>query len=82
MLVITGFSNSPQFDLPDGCPTLLPIDLAAELASIEAESIGWQPLAQGAYLHRCNANNETVVIQIVGTPDQQMVGLNVLLLVD
>jgi hypothetical protein len=25
--------------------------LKAELAAIEAESIGWQPLGEGAYLH-------------------------------
>lgn len=26
-------------------------ELKAELAAIEAESIGWQPLGDGAYLH-------------------------------
>ena len=29
----------------------LEADFLRELAEIEAESIGWQPLAPGAYLH-------------------------------
>jgi len=28
-----------------------PDELKVELAAIEAESIGWQPLGDGAYLH-------------------------------
>lgn len=51
----------------------------AELAAIEAESIGWQPLNNGAYLHLGKPDEEEVVITVVGVPDAGMVGMNVLL---
>jgi hypothetical protein len=35
-----------------------PNDLKAELAAIEAESIGWLPLEEGAYLHIGNPDEE------------------------
>ena len=38
-------------------------DFWAELAQIQAESIGWIPLDEGAYLHVCC---EDPVIQVVG----------------
>lgn len=41
------------------------LDLQAELqelTAIEAESIGWLPLGQGAYLHVSKANEVVVVI--------------------
>jgi hypothetical protein len=41
----------------------------AELAAIEAESIGWLPLAEGAYLHIGKPDDEEVVITVVGAPD-------------
>ena len=53
------------------------LDLQAELqelAAIEAESIGWQPLGEGAYLHV--GDPEALVIEVVGVPE---VGMNVLL---
>ena len=56
------------------------LDLQAELqefASIEAESIGWQPLGDGAYLHV--GKPEALVIEVVGVPDAGMAGMNVLL---
>lgn len=38
-------------------PVILDFDgELAELAAIEAESIGWLPLAEGAYLHVGNAD--------------------------
>lgn len=37
-----------------------------ELAAIEAESIGWQPLGEGAYLHV--GDPEALVITVVGVP--------------
>jgi len=55
------------------------LDLQAELtelAAIEAESIGWQPLGDGAYLHICNPDEDEVVITVTGVPDA---GMNVLL---
>lgn len=54
-----------------------PDELKAELAVIEAESIGWQPLGHGAYLHV--ADPEAMVINVVGVPDTGMAGMNVLL---
>ena len=58
------------------------LDLQAELqelAAIEAESIGWLPLGDGAYLHIGNPDEEEVVITVTGVPDAGMVGMNVLL---
>ena len=51
----------------------------AELATIEAESIGWQPLGDGAYLHLGKPEEEEIVITVVGAPDAGMAGMNVLL---
>ena len=38
----------------------------AELAAIEAESIGWLPLSDGAYLHV--GDPEALVVEVVGVP--------------
>jgi hypothetical protein len=67
----------------DNSLTLSADVLPAELIAIQAESIGWLPLGQGAYLHRgdSQAADEDVVIQVVGIPDASMLGMNVLLLV-
>ncbi|MDD3355192.1 hypothetical protein [Zoogloea sp.] len=51
----------------------------AELAAIEAESIGWLPLGDGAYLHLGKPEEEEVVITVVGMPEVGMAGMNVLL---
>lgn len=62
---------------------IAPDDLKAELAAIEAEAIGWQPLGDGAYLHVGDLEaleSDAVVIDIVGMPDAGMSALNVLLL--
>jgi hypothetical protein len=49
-------------------------DFLRELALLEAESIGWQPLEPGAYLH---VSDETATeVLIVGVPEA---GMNVLL---
>jgi len=53
-------------------------ELAAELAQIQAESIGWTPLEAGAYLHVGDAN--ATVIEVVGVPHADMKGKTVLLL--
>ena len=55
---------------------IAPDDLKAELAAIEAESIGWQPLGDGAYLHV--GDPEALVITVVGVPEAGMAGMNVL----
>ena len=55
------------------------LDLRAEtteLTAIEAESIGWLPLGDGAYLHVGDPEGE--VITVVGVPDAAMAGMNVL----
>ena len=49
----------------------------AELAAIEAESIGWLPLGDGAYLHV--GDPEALVITVLGVPEVGMAGMNVLL---
>jgi len=53
-------------------------ELALELQAIEAESIGWLPLAEDAYLHL--GDPESLVIDVVGVPDAAMAEMNVLLL--
>ena len=47
------------------------------LAELAAESMGWLSLGDGAYLHA--GNPETPVIDVVGVPDAEMAGMNVLL---
>ena len=42
-------------------------ELQAELAAIEAEAIGWQPLGDGAYLHV--GDPEALVITVVAVPE-------------
>lgn len=56
-----------------------PDELKADLAAIEAESIGWLPLGEGAYLHIGKSQEEEVVITVTGVPDAGMAGTNVLL---
>ena len=50
-------------------------DFWAELAQIQAESIGWIPLDEGAYLH---VGSVATVIQVVGVVKEEMAGSNVL----
>jgi hypothetical protein len=47
----------------------------AELAQIRAESIGWIPLDEAAYLH---LGSETSIIEVVGIPKPEMQGTSVL----
>jgi hypothetical protein len=53
-------------------------DFWLELAQIQAESIGWIHLDEGAYLH---VGSDTQVIQVVGIAKEEMAGSNVLWLV-
>ena len=41
-------------------------DFSAELAQIQAESIGWMPLKEGVYLHV--ADVEATEVLVVGLP--------------
>ena len=50
-------------------------DVWAESAQIQAESIGWIPLEEGAYLH---VGSDAPVIQVVGVVKEEMAGSNVL----
>ena len=50
-------------------------DFWAELAQIQAESIGWIPLDEGGYLH---VGSDSPVIQVVGVAKEEMAGSNVL----
>ena len=49
--------------------------LKDKLAQIQAESIGWIPMDEGAYLH---VGSDEPVIQVVGIAKEEMVGSNVL----
>ena len=51
-------------------------DFWLELAQIQAESIGWIPLEEGAYLHV--GSDAAPVIQVVGLAKEEMSGSNVL----
>jgi hypothetical protein len=53
-------------------------DFYTELAQIQAESIGWFPLDEGAYLH---IGSDEPVIQVVGIAKADMAGSNVLWLI-
>lgn len=55
-------------------------ETAQWLAEIEAESIGWLPLGEGAYLHVGKPDEDEVVITVVGVPEAASVGQSVLLL--
>ncbi len=50
-------------------------DFWLELSQIQAESIGWIPLDEGAYLH---IGSDELVIQVVGIAKEDMAGANVL----
>ena len=50
-------------------------DFWAELAQIQAESIRWIPLDEGAYLH---VGSDAPFIQVVGVAKEEMTDINVL----
>ncbi len=62
-----------------GPEPLLSVEDAQWLENLAAESIGWLPLGEGAYLHLGKPEEEAVVITVVGVPDAGMAGMNVLL---
>ena len=51
------------------------VEFWAELAQIQAESIGWIPLDEGTYLH---LGSDAPVIQVVGVVKEEMADSNVL----
>ena len=53
-----------------------PTDFKLELKEIAAESIGWIPLEDRAYLHV--GFKETEIIEVVGIPSAEMQGSSVL----
>ena len=57
----------------------LQADFLRDLAELEAESIGWLPLGDAAYLHLGKPEEEEIVITVVGVPEVGMAGMNVLL---
>ena len=60
-----------------------PADFLEEFNAIQAESLGWIPLTQGAYLH-CGAQTDAgqvAVVQVVGQADVSMANSHVLWLV-
>ena len=58
--------------------TFIEDDFWAELDQIQAESIGWIPLDEGAYLH---VGSDEPVIQVVGLAKAEMADSNVLWLI-
>ena len=64
-----------RIDLLDDWMNSIEEDFWAELAQIQAESIGWIPLDEGAYLH---VGSDAPVIQVVGVAKEEMADSNVL----
>ena len=62
-----------------GPEPLLSVEDAQWLENLAAESIGWLPLGEGAYLHLGKPEEEEIVITVVGVPEVGMAGMNVLL---
>ena len=58
--------------------TFIEDDFWAELDQIQAESIGWIPLDEGAYLH---VGSDEPVIQVVGLAKAEMADSNVFWLI-
>ena len=52
------------------------LDEAAFLAEVQAESIGWLPLGDGADLHL--GDPDALVVDVVGVLDAGMAGMNVM----
>ena len=50
-------------------------DFWVELAEIQAESMGWTPLAQGVYLHVSDDNVAEVLVVGVAPADMQTANL-------
>lgn len=53
-------------------------ELAADVAALAVEAMGWLPLGDGSYLHLGKLEEEEVVITVTGVLDAGMAGMNVL----
>lgn len=58
-------------------PSDIEADFWRELREIEAESMGWQPLEAGAWLHA--GDTQATTVTVVGVPDLALSGQAVLL---
>lgn len=54
-------------------------ELAADVAALAVEAMGWLPLGDGSYLHLGKPEEEEVVITVTGVLDAGMAGMTVLL---
>ena len=54
-------------------------ELAADVAALAVEAMGWLPLGDGSYLHLGKPEEEETVITVVGVPEVGMAGMDVLL---
>jgi hypothetical protein len=65
----------------DGIDTVIQL-VSVDLRVLAGESMGWQPLKGGAYIHQCGDfdSEAAQVVYVVGVPDIAFAGLNVLLL--
>lgn len=59
-------------------PLITDEELAADLAALAVEAMGWLPLDDDAYLHV--SDTDALVVEVVGVPDSAMAGVNVLLI--
>lgn len=66
--------------MDEPAPLITQEELAADLAALAAEAVGWLPLGEGAYLHLGELDAQELVITVTGVPDVGMAGMNVLLL--
>ena len=60
----------------NAAPLITDEELAADLAALAVEALGWVPLDDGAYLHL--SDPDALVVEVVGVPDAGMAGMNVL----
>jgi hypothetical protein len=65
--------NMPNLHMPAD----IEADFWRELREIEAESLGWVPLAHDAWLHA--GDPQASVVTIVGQPDTALAGQAILL---
>ena len=77
-----GWHSNPMPDFLPCAPSQSDLQTNADLQQLAAESMGWQPLAEGAYLHLGAKDNAEAqqILHVVGIPDIALAGLNVLLL--
>lgn len=79
-LVING--TTPVLEIQIAGPALAGVDEAQEMQAIAAESIGWWPLGDDAYLHASGGpDGNPIIISVVGLPQDAQEGVPTLLLV-